>query len=135
MKRTNILAFCMAIFLAACSDDNDISNTGNTIQQGSWRVTLFSEDGKDETGKFSGYSFIFGNNGTLTASNGSNVVSGSWAMGNDDSTPKLIISMPPVNDFDELSEDWHILESTSSRIRLQHISGGNGGTDLLTFEK
>ena len=38
-------------------------------------------------------------------------------------------------DFSELSEDWDIITNSSSKIELIHVSGGNGGTDLLTFEK
>jgi hypothetical protein len=38
-------------------------------------------------------------------------------------------------DFSELSEDWDIITNSSSKIELIHESGGNGGTDLLTFEK
>ena len=38
-------------------------------------------------------------------------------------------------DFSELSEDWDIITNSSSKIELMHVSGGNGGTDLLTFEK
>jgi len=40
----------------------------------------------------------------------------------------------PLN-FSKLSEDWEIISFTSSKIELKHVSGGNGGTDLLTFEK
>jgi hypothetical protein len=38
-------------------------------------------------------------------------------------------------DFSELSEDWDIITNSSSKIELIHVSGGNGDTDLLTFEK
>ncbi len=38
-------------------------------------------------------------------------------------------------DFNELSEDWNIISYSSNKIELIHESGGNGGTDLLTFEK
>lgn len=38
-------------------------------------------------------------------------------------------------DFSELSEDWNIISYSSNKIELIHESGGNGGTDLLTFEK
>ena len=37
--------------------------------------------------------------------------------------------------FEDLSEDWEILSRTASKIELKYVSGGNGGTDLLTFEK
>ena len=38
-------------------------------------------------------------------------------------------------DFNELSEDWNIISFSENTIELIHESGGNGGTDLLTFEK
>ncbi|TMM57874.1 hypothetical protein FEE95_00120 [Maribacter algarum] len=38
-------------------------------------------------------------------------------------------------DFAELSEDWDIISHSASKIELKHVSGGDGGIDLLTFEK
>lgn len=38
-------------------------------------------------------------------------------------------------DFSELTEDWNVISHTMNKIELIHVSGGNGGTDLLTFEK
>ncbi len=38
-------------------------------------------------------------------------------------------------DFADLSEDWDIISHSASKIELKHVSGGDGGTDLLTFEK
>jgi len=38
-------------------------------------------------------------------------------------------------DFAELSDDWDIISHTATKIELKDVSGGNGGTDLLTFEK
>lgn len=40
----------------------------------------------------------------------------------------------PAN-FNELSEDWDVVSHSPSKIDLIHISGGDGSTDLLTFEK
>ena len=34
-----------------------------------------------------------------------------------------------------LNDDWHILEQTAKKIKLEDVSGGNGGTDYLTFEQ
>jgi hypothetical protein len=34
-----------------------------------------------------------------------------------------------------LNDDWDILELNNSVIKLIDISGGNGGTDYLTFER
>lgn len=44
-----------------------------------------------------------------------------------------MFTSPP--DFEELTDDWDIISQTSSKIELIDISGGNGGTDYLTFQK
>ena len=38
-------------------------------------------------------------------------------------------------DFADLTDDWDIVQFTSVRIELIDVSGGNGGTDKLVFEK
>jgi hypothetical protein len=40
----------------------------------------------------------------------------------------------PAN-FLELTYDWDIQSRTDTKIELIDVSGGNGGTDYLTFEK
>jgi hypothetical protein len=47
----------------------------------------------------------------------------------------LVIGFASPASFVEISDDWEVIENTSTKIRLQDVSGGNGGTDLLTFEK
>jgi hypothetical protein len=142
---------CMFMLNTAstCSSDDDSSSSAdtsavvNTVSEGTWHITLFDEDGNDHTNNFNGYNFTFGASNVLTATNGSTTITGFWSVTNDDSSDddnpgsdidfNILFTSP--NNFAELSEDWHILERTSTKIRLQHISGGNGGTDLLTFEK
>ncbi|MFN7419673.1 MAG: hypothetical protein ACK5RV_02185, partial [Flavobacterium sp.] len=56
---------------------------------------------------------------------------------NDDSMDDLdfnIAFTTPAN-FLELTDDWDIQSRTDTKIELIDISGGNGGTDYLTFEK
>ena len=141
-----LLTSLAVVFLfASCSNSSDPSVPSqtviqNNVQSDSWKITSFIDSGKDETSHFSGYTFTFGSNGILTATNGS-AYTGSWSItdsnSNDDSVDNLDfnIQFNLGNDFDDLSEDWSIVSQSSSRIELIHISGGNGGTDTLTFEK
>jgi len=153
MKKLFFYPLIACLFLvntaSMCSSDDDSSSSNdvtpivNTVTDGTWRITLFDEDGNDHTNDFTGYNFTFGDSNVLTATNGSSTVTGLWSVTNDDSSNddnpgsdidfNILFTSP--DDFAELSEDWHILERTSTKIRLRHISGGNGGTDLLTFEK
>jgi hypothetical protein len=149
------ILFIVALTFMACSsdDNNNDTNNNNTnteIQQTSdlmtssdWIITNFNDSGQDETSNFNGYTFSFNSNGTLVATNGSNMVSGTWSIvddsSNDDSNDNddidFNIFFASPDEFTDLSEDWNIVSKTNTVIVLTHVSGGNGGTDHLTFEK
>ena len=145
----SFFVYVLAFTFSSCSsedDDNSNSDTNqtnieNTVQAGTWRVTKFIDSGDDETSNFSGYTFTFNVNNTLVAANGTNSYNGSWSItdsnSNDDSMDDLDfnISFASPSDFEELTEDWHFISRTDTKIELIHVSGGNGGTDYLTFEK
>ena len=42
---------------------------------------------------------------------------------------------PPLLPFEDLNDDWDFISQSSTKIELIDVSGGNGGTDYLTFEK
>ncbi len=128
--------------VVACSSDDDASNNPSisqvvtNVSSGTWRVTLFSEGGVNQTSDFAGYNFTFAANNVVTAENGSSTVLGTWITGTDDSTLKMILSFDVLaGPFEEISEDWRILSSTSTKLELRHVSGGDGSIDLLTFQK
>ncbi|PZF73302.1 hypothetical protein DN068_09030 [Taibaiella soli] len=111
-----------------------MSNDSN-IQAGVWKVSFFSDNGNDETNHFTGYEFAFNANGSATASNGGSTVNGTWKTGTDDDQAKLELNFGNTSPFDELNNDWHILNTNNTTILLEDVSGGNGGTDALTFTK
>jgi hypothetical protein len=134
---------------STCSDDDDspISNSNNSaevvniVNNGTWRITYFYDTDQEETSNFNGYNFTFGANNVLTASNGTNNYTGVWSISdsnsNDDSPSDLdfnIVFNSPAQ-FEELSDDWDIIEKSATVIQLRDVSGGNGGTDYLTFTK
>lgn len=134
-----LLATVLFLGFTACKKNNSSNssnnnNTNTTLPTTTWKVTYFYDD-KDETAHFTGYSFDFFTNGSVTATQGAQTINGSWTDGNDDSTTKLYLNFGTASPFDELNEDWEILSISDTKIELRHISGGNGGTDLLTFEK
>lgn len=148
MKNTtffSMLLVALTISFAACTNDssNDLTPivVENNVKSGQWRITSFIDSGNDETNHFTGYTFTFADNGSLTATNGGNTYTGNWSItdsnSNDDSPDDIDfnISFSAPDDFEELSEDWDIVSQSSSRIELRHVSGGNGGTDNLVFEK
>ena len=143
----------LSITTISCSSDDDtnqeqpdqriIRQIENNLTDGSWRITKFIDSDEDETNHFTGFNFTFGANGVLTAVNGSNSYEGSWSItdsdnsDDDDSTDDLDfnIDFNLSNDFEDLNDDWDIITHSSTKIELIDISGGNGETDYLTFEK
>jgi hypothetical protein len=152
MKKVFFAALIIAtVFLTySCSaDDNgnltsstSIAAVANTMTSGTWRITKYIDSANDETTDFLGYNFTFTQNNILMANNGGDEIVGSWlvASGNsNDDNPSsdldFIISFSGPAKFIELSDDWDIQLRTSTKIELIDVSGGNGGTDYLTFEK
>jgi len=152
MKKVILIPMLFCLFMlnvaSMCSSDDNSSSSQdptpviNAATQGTWRVTSYVDSGTDETNHFTGYNFTFGNGGVLTATNGSNTVTGTWSVLNDDSNDDS-----PSNDLDfnigftapanfaDLTDDWDIVTYSDTTISLIDISGGNGGTDTLVFTK
>ena len=138
LKFLSVLATLFLVLASSCKkDDNSPSkntNVPNIVSQGDWRITLYNDSGKDELYHFIGYTFTF-NSGIVKASKNGSIVSGTYSTGIDDSKNKMYLNFGNTVPFDELNDDWHIVEETSTKIRLQDVSGGSGETDLLTFER
>jgi hypothetical protein len=140
--KTNIIIWTILLAFAAvsCIQDEDLATPNDPINStgtssGSWIITYYWDSDHEETDHFTGYLFSFEDGGILMAANGTNTYAGTWSEGHDDSTAKLILFFSNPSDFEELSDDWDILEWNDSVIRLRDVSGGNGGTDVLHFEK
>lgn len=144
---TLFLTIIALLFITSCdkTEDNPDNSTQDeveaNVQSGNWRITQFIDSGSDETNNFSGYNFTFSTSGVITATNGSNTYNGTWSISdsnsNDDSQDDLDFNIyfNLSNDFEDLNDDWDFVSQSASKIELIDVSGGNGGTDYLTFEK
>lgn len=137
----------MSLWFVACetSDDEmgtseiDVMDVQATVISGTWIITLFEEEGLDETSDFSGFSFTFNEGGVLRADSGDNSISGAWSITSDDDDSQedidfnLFFSSP--TNFAELSEDWDIVSYSDTRIELRDVSDDDSTIDRLVFEK
>ncbi|WP_067029348.1 hypothetical protein [Allomuricauda sp. CP2A] len=162
MKKSilNFTAIAMMLIATSCTEDDGDNGKVNNLssaqlaelksitEEGSWVISYFFDTDKEETSHFNGYTFTFNSNGTLSATNGTNEVNGTWSItdsdSNDDSDDDsdddssdvdFNISFTAPADFEDLSDDWDIVKYSTIRIELIDVSGGNGGTDNLVFEK
>ena len=134
----------ITIGLFSCKKDDNTNNnstitTANvvtTATTGTWRITYYYDTDHEETANYAGYAFTFAAGNVLTATKqGSATATGSWSTGLDDSKVNLILAFSTPANFAEISDDWHVTERTETRIKMQDVSGGNGGTDILIFER
>ncbi|MCZ8198209.1 MAG: hypothetical protein O9267_11440 [Flavobacterium sp.] len=156
MKNLKKIKFSLVIAMlfvlttsSMCSNDDDNPNPTvnnpadviNILNNGTWRITFYYDTDQEETTNFNGYNFTFGASNALTASNGTNNYTGTWSVtdinSNDDSISDLDfnITFSSPSQFEELTDDWEIIEKSTTVIKLKDVSGGNGGTDYLTFTK
>lgn len=149
--KTLFLSLLFGAFLfVSCSEDDDDNSTPQTniknvieanVESGTWRITKFEDSGNDETNHFTGYNFTFKSSGVLNANNGTNNYDGTWSItdssSDDDSIDDLDfnINFNLTNDFEELNDDWDIVSQSATKIELKDVSGGDGTTEFLTFQK
>ncbi len=135
MNFLKITLLALFVNLTACDPDSSSPN-GNTPASGKWKVSYFF-DKQDKSSYYANYTFEFESNGTLTATNGGQNWAGIWQTGVDDSKNKFVIdfngSVPSA--LGELEEDWLIISMDANLMHFEHLSGGNGDTDIVKFVK
>lgn len=130
---------CLALVLSGCDNDDDLSNqdpvAGAALKiQGQWSVTSYVKEGSNQTSVFQNHFFTFQSNGSiLVTKSGSQVSSGTWKVIQDGGQLKLDLVLSGGSYFQEITEDWEIVSTSSGSLSLKNVSGGNGGTDLLVF--
>ena len=118
-KSFNILSALILVSLfttlqsSSCSKNDDLPAIGPAIS-GAWTVSTYW-DKKDETGKFSGYSFVFNSGGQVVASKGAVNVNGSWS----ESSTKLSIDFGNDPVLGNINKNWLKVEKTATTIKLK----------------
>lgn len=152
LKIAAMVMFMVTLGCEKSEDDNMMNNLSaaqitelkGIAASGTWTIAYYFDTDKEETAHFNGYTFTFNADGSLVATNGTTTVNGSWSVTDsdssnddspDDSDVDFNIAFASPADFADLTDDWDIVEYTAVRIELIDISGGNGGTDKLVFEK
>ncbi|MDN5203905.1 hypothetical protein QQ008_21110 [Fulvivirgaceae bacterium BMA10] len=115
-------------------DDADDTELRKVLIDGKWVITQFF-DGADETSLFENFTFKFNENGTVVVWNDSKELVGEWESDGDDGTLELELDFDDDSPFDELNEDWDLIEFDGSIIRLKHKDDNDDVVDLLTFER
>lgn len=137
MKRITIIWFAALLIFASCTNNgsNLNSSTAQIVSSGTWRVSLFTDSGNDETTDFAGFSFAFNNNGSITAVRNAVTTNGTWSVNT--SSNKFNIDLGPKTDLNkplgELTDDWKIISATETEVKL--TDDNTISNEFLTFTK
>lgn len=133
------------VTLTSCNKSKTQNNIQDDIQQGTWVVSSYIDNGNDETMDFTAFRFTFNQDGSLQVmdllSSSTNQFAGQWSItdsnSNDDSIDDLDfnVTFNVGNKLDDLTDDWDIVSQSETEIKLVDVSGGNGGADYVTFTK
>lgn len=134
---THLLALVLIATSTACSKSDDSATPANlstTLKQeiitDSWIVSSYIDKGKNETSDYTGYTFTFSDNGTLTANTSGMTFTGTWRIGSDHNGSddsgnhssddnKMIITISGNYQMDELTNDFLIVSISASEIVLK----------------
>ena len=104
------------------------------LTDGLWIVSSYTEDADDQTSDYAGYELDFNMDGTVSASNGSNINNGTWSVISSGNQMTLDFGTDiPFSEFND--EDWDVISVSNSQVIIQDVSGGDGGIDTLTRQK
>jgi len=132
------LAIVTLVFAASCKKQT-INKIEDSIVEGEWKVTLYEDDGNNETSDYTDYLFKFDSDGSLTVQPGMLTVTyfGTWKVEKDSDHVDFILNFasPIPANLEDLSDDWEVLSQSKTKLELEDVSGGDGSIDKLTFEK
>lgn len=131
-----VLLSLLAVFTSCSKTDDSIpaSNQSGELKQkivnDVWIISSYIDKSKNETHNYSGYTFEFSANGTLTANVSGTVFTGSWSIGSEhsgsddsshqsDDSNKLIISITGNEQMEEVSDDFQIVSFSDQQIILK----------------
>jgi hypothetical protein len=117
----------LSVGILSCQKDNNVSPTNNSIlsvneflrTQNGLRITELIEEGTNKTTRFNPYLFVFNENGTVTATQSSETINGTYLVFSDDNRTELRMTFPNNSLLFELSDDWYYVTQNAATIRFE----------------
>ena len=146
MKKKLLVSLSIVVLLfASCSETDDLplvneANVVSKMTSGNWKVTKFIYQNTTKTADYNGVLFDFDAISVMLSNTGTVPVAGNWAVFNEgfDNDPDLVFTLALTSAeprFTNISDDWYIVESTSTKLKLEDENPNTGDIDYLVFEK
>lgn len=122
---------CILFTVASCDKEVSQNELKQNITSGTWHVSYFSQAGNVNY-SLSDYDFTFTADGKITAHKDGTNINGSYTIAEVDGETILDISLGHINPLDQISNDWEVNTSTSTRLETEN---NDNGTSYLNFDK
>lgn len=130
--KTKILIALLALGMLVGCKKKTIRTIENDMSDGTWKISLFQENGYNHTSDYEIYTFNFNSNESVQATNNGYKVNGSWVVGRKNGHIEFNLMMP--SPLEDLSAGWEVVSNSTTKLELKDINGG-GSVDYLTFTK
>ena len=128
MRKTLFLLMLGVSALTACTKNEGKATSdsvGKVLQQKTWRMTIYFDNGDDKLSNYTGYAFKFTNDGKVEAVRNDVYKYGTWKdtvmMDTVSNTPVTSFKMDFGTDrpFRDLNKNWEIVSKTTKMVHLR----------------
>ena len=110
------------------------------MTSGTWKISQFTYQNNLKTSDYNGIVFDFDAITVSLSNTGTTPVAGSWGVVDEgfDGDPVLVVNLALTSvepRFTNISDDWYVIESTATKLRLKDENLETGTIDYLTFQK
>ncbi|WP_457610508.1 hypothetical protein [Lutibacter sp.] len=121
------------------SDDNEEDDGKveliNILNEGTWLVANFKNDGESETANYNDFVIDFKNNSLVTATKGSNTIEGSWSVFYENEKLKLELNFGESMPFNKFNENWLTVDIKNTRVEVNNLDDSGNEESNLVFER
>jgi len=118
-----------------CENNEDKTELISILNEGTWMVTNFDNEGESETTNYNDFVIDFKSNSLVTATKENNTIEGSWSVFYDDEKLKLELNFGESAPFDEFNENWLTVDVKNTRVEMNNIDDEGNEESNLVFER
>ena len=135
LSKLSLSVFILLVFFSSCKKDHSTPATTTTgtdpsvvAAQGTWSVSSYIQKTEDKTSSLSGIVFTFSSDGSVSASNGGTIVTGTWSSskggityyGGPPSVATFTINFVSDNNLIKISKTWNVASEDNISIKLDN---------------
>ncbi|MDP2087980.1 MAG: hypothetical protein Q8J84_01110 [Flavobacteriaceae bacterium] len=113
---------------------NDKIELVNILNDGIWFIAYFKDKGEIKTSTYTNFKIDFKQDFTVTATNGVDIVNGSWSVLYNSGKLKLELDFNGVIPFDKIEKTWLVIGVFNNKIEIKDTESNNDESKLI-FEK